>query len=99
MMYDVMGTQELQAGNACNFIVIHDFFDTYEHVQIFFKSVVKEHRGCQALVFNYPGQAGSRIAEGGGIGPQTAAERRAAAQHESGNPGAAAAAAGEGAWW
>ena len=34
--YEVMGTQELE-GNNVNFIVLHDFFDTMEGVQIFFQ--------------------------------------------------------------
>ena len=32
--YEVMGTQELE-GNNINFVVLHDFFDTMESVQIF----------------------------------------------------------------
>eukprot|EP00981_Chlorochromonas_danica_P008761 scaffold2312_cov165-Ochromonas_danica.AAC.1 len=42
----------------CNFVVIHDFFDTYDATAILFKQLVQRHNeGCQVLCFNYPGQA------------------------------------------
>ena len=57
--YEVMGTQELEGKNT-NFIVIHDFFDTFEGSQILFQRLVKRFVGCQVLVFNQPGQSDSR---------------------------------------
>jgi hypothetical protein len=57
MPYIVMGKFSLMV-NKCNFIVIHDFFDTYDSTSIFFKPIVQRHEeGCQFLCFNYPGQA------------------------------------------
>lgn len=44
--------------NKINFIVIHDFFDTFDSTGILFKPVVKHHDDkVQVLTFNYPGQA------------------------------------------
>ena len=57
--YEVMGTQELEGKNT-NFIVLHDFFDTFEGSQILFQRLVKRFVGCQVLVFNQPGQSESR---------------------------------------
>ena len=57
--YEVMGTQELDGQNT-NFIVLHDFFDTFEGSQILFQRLVKRYVGCQVLVFNQPGQSESR---------------------------------------
>ena len=57
--YEVMGTQELDGKNT-NFIVLHDFFDTFEGSQILFQKLVKKFVGCQVLVFNQPGQSESR---------------------------------------
>ena len=57
--YEVMGTQELDGKNT-NFIVLHDFFDTFEGSQILFQRLVKRFVGCQVLVFNQPGQSDSR---------------------------------------
>ena len=57
--YEVMGTQELDGKNT-NFIVLHDFFDTFESSQILFQRLVKRFVGCQVLVFNQPGQSDSR---------------------------------------
>ena len=41
----------------CNFVVVHDFFDTADATSLLFKPVVQHHPGCQALCFNYPGQS------------------------------------------
>lgn len=41
----------------CNFVVVHDFFDTADAISLLFKPIVQQHQGCQALCFNYPGQA------------------------------------------
>lgn len=57
MPYIVMGKFSLLV-DKCNFVVIHDFFDTYDGTSIFFKPIVQRHEeGCQFLCFNYPGQA------------------------------------------
>lgn len=37
-------------------VVINDFFDTYEKMQILFSDLCEKYYGCQILVFNYPGQ-------------------------------------------
>jgi hypothetical protein len=41
----------------CNFIVLHDFFDTVDSTSILMKNITAHHEGCQALCFSYPGQA------------------------------------------
>jgi alpha-beta hydrolase superfamily lysophospholipase len=69
--YEVMGTQELEGKNN-NFVVMHDFFDTYESIQIFFQRLVKKYVGCQVLILNTPGQGETRW---GSTGP-TAAEKK-----------------------
>ena len=69
--YEVMGTQELE-GNNVNFIVLHDFFDTMEGVQIFFQRLVKKYVGCQVLILNMPGQGDTKWSA---TGP-TAAEKK-----------------------
>ena len=66
-----MGTQELEGKNI-NFVVMHDFFDTFESIQIFFQRLVKKYVGCQVLILNTPGQGETRW---GNTGP-TAAERK-----------------------
>jgi pimeloyl-ACP methyl ester carboxylesterase len=58
--YLVLGKPDYQVRKV-NFVVLHDFFDTFEATQIFFKRVVSDHLGCQVLVLNYPGQAGTSI--------------------------------------
>ena len=68
--YEVMGTQELE-GNNINFVVLHDFFDTMESVQIFFQRLVKKFVGCQVLILNTPGQGDTKWSA---TGP-TAAEK------------------------
>jgi hypothetical protein len=42
--------------NHCNFVVVHDFFDTCDSTAISFKPIAQRH-DCQILCFNYPGQA------------------------------------------
>ena len=69
--YEVMGTQELE-GNNINFVVLHDFFDTMESVQIFFQRLVKKFVGCQVLILNTPGQGDTKWSA---TGP-TAAEKK-----------------------
>lgn len=57
MPYVVMGKFSMQV-EKINFIVIHDFFDTYDGTAILFKPIVQRHdEGCQVMCFNYPGQA------------------------------------------
>ena len=41
----------------CNFVVVHDFFDTADATSLLFKPIILHHGNCQALCFNYPGQA------------------------------------------
>lgn len=55
MPYVVLGSVPAEV-RRCNFIVIHDFFDTCDGTSIAFKPLVQRH-GCQILCFNYPGQA------------------------------------------
>lgn len=54
--YVVLGSMSLEV-KRCNFVVIHDFFDTCDATAILFKQIVQRHEGCQVLCFNYPGQA------------------------------------------
>eukprot|EP01038_Epipyxis_sp_PR26KG_P011234 gene11234-15074_t len=56
MPYMVLGKFSLTV-QRCSFVVIHDFFDTYDGTAILFKPIVHRHDGCQALCFNYPGQS------------------------------------------
>lgn len=42
-----------------NFVVVHDFFDTLDSTRLLWKPIVNRHMSCQALTFNYPGQAGT----------------------------------------
>ena len=54
--YVVLG-KRLKESRYFNFVVVHDFFDTYEAMQIFFQPLVEKYPGMQVLLFNYPGQA------------------------------------------
>ena len=56
MPYTVLGLLSYKV-LRCNFVVIHDFFDTADATTLLFKPIVQNHSGCQALCFNYPGQA------------------------------------------
>ena len=56
MPYELVGTTDLDDKTA-NLVVIQDLFDTYESMQIFLEAALRRRPGCQALVFNYPGQA------------------------------------------
>lgn len=56
MPYVVIGSMSLQP-SRCNFVVCHDFFDTYDGTCILFKSLAQQHPGCQIVCFNYPGQS------------------------------------------
>lgn len=40
-----------------NLVVVHDFFDTYERMQIFLQPLLSRYPGVQVLLWNYPGQA------------------------------------------
>eukprot|EP00752_Nemacystus_decipiens_P018599 g16677.t1 len=44
-----------------SFVVVHDFFDTFEKTFLLFKPLVLKYPGCQVLCFNSPGQAGTRV--------------------------------------
>ncbi|RYH28338.1 hypothetical protein EON65_12485 [archaeon] len=57
MPYVVMGKFSPNV-EKCNFVVVHDFFDTYDATAILYKQLVQRHsEGCQVLCYNYPGQA------------------------------------------
>jgi len=56
MPYVTLGSFSLNV-TRCNFIVIHDFFDTCDATAILFKPIAQRHEGCQIFCFNYPGQA------------------------------------------
>ena len=54
--YIVLGKLSVRP-KRCNFVVVHDFFDTLDATSLMLKQVTQRHDGCQALCFNYPGQA------------------------------------------
>lgn len=56
MPYVVLGNVSLEV-KCCNFVVIHDFFDTADATAIMFKQLVQRHGNLQVVCFNYPGQA------------------------------------------
>ena len=58
MPYEVIGKSEMEITKV-NFIVCHDIFDSCDMTKMLFLSLVKKHPGCQILLFNYPGQAGT----------------------------------------
>lgn len=45
--------------SACNFVVVHDFFDNVDKTEVFFRPITRQHLGCRVLAFSYPGQAGT----------------------------------------
>ena len=58
--YTVLGSARNES-KMFNFVVCHDFFDTCESAQIFFRPIVAKYPGMQVLVWNYPGQAFSEF--------------------------------------
>ena len=56
MPYIVMGNLSVSV-KRCNFVVVHDFFDTADATSLLMKNITQHHDGCQALCFNYPGQS------------------------------------------
>ena len=56
--YEVIGKSEMEI-TRINFVVIHDIFDSCDMTKMLFINLTKKHPGCQILVFNYPGQAGT----------------------------------------
>ena len=56
MPYTVLGNVSLDI-SRCNFIIVHDFFDTHDATAIACKPLVQRHSGSQVFCFNYPGQA------------------------------------------
>ncbi|KAF4135768.1 Ankyrin repeats domain-containing protein [Phytophthora infestans] len=56
--YAVIG-QPIGETVKCNLVVFHDLFDTLESTRVFFRPIVARNVGAQALLFNFPGQAGS----------------------------------------
>ncbi|KAF1778577.1 Alpha/Beta hydrolase fold [Phytophthora cactorum] len=59
--YAVIG-QPIGETVKCNLVVFHDLFDTLESTRVFFRPIVARNVGAQALLFNFPGQAGSSYA-------------------------------------
>ncbi|RLN67266.1 hypothetical protein BBJ28_00014760 [Nothophytophthora sp. Chile5] len=59
--YAVIG-QPVGEGIKCNLVVFHDLFDTLESTRVFFQPIVARNLGARALLFNFPGQAGSAYA-------------------------------------
>lgn len=57
--YTITG-QAVGGSPKCNLIVFHDFFDTMDSTKVFFRPILAKHVGARALVFNLPGQAGTR---------------------------------------
>jgi hypothetical protein len=41
----------------CNFVVVHDIFDSLAKTQLLLAPVLRSRAGCTALLFAYPGQA------------------------------------------
>lgn len=58
MPYTVIGEPTGQSVK-CNLIVFHDLFDTFESTRVFFRPIIARNVGAQALLFNFPGQAGA----------------------------------------
>lgn len=56
MPYIVLGNLSLDI-IKCNFVVVHDFFDTCDATAIALKPIALRHDGCQIFCFNYPGQS------------------------------------------
>lgn len=54
--YVILGQLTLNI-RRCNFVVVHDFFDSCDATAILFKAIAQRHDGCQILCFNYPGQS------------------------------------------
>ncbi|KAJ8599363.1 hypothetical protein CTAYLR_007016 [Chrysophaeum taylorii] len=59
--YEVLGDPSLDV-RSFSFVVVHDIFDTLDSTKIFFRRLAQRHAGCQVLVYNYAGQAGSSFA-------------------------------------
>lgn len=59
--YEVLGEPSLEV-RSFSVVVIHDVFDTLDATKIFFRRLAVRHAGCQVLVYNYAGQAGSSFA-------------------------------------
>ena len=47
-----------------NIIICHDIFDTLERFKIFMSPIVSQYPGIQVLLWNYPGQSYTKIADG-----------------------------------
>lgn len=56
IQYSVLGEYSVNS-DCCNFVVVHDFFDTCDATSILFKPITNRHPNCMVLCFNYPGQA------------------------------------------
>lgn len=56
MSYLVVGKSDVNLTHTC-FVVVNDFFETYETAQVLFRSVVSNEIGTQVLLLNLPGQA------------------------------------------
>ena len=51
-----MGTPDVDLKHV-SFVVLHDFFDTYESIQVLFRHIAANQIGTQVLLLNLPGQA------------------------------------------
>ena len=61
--YEVLGEASLTTSRH-NFVVVHDIFDTLDSTKIFFQRLLYRHPGCQILIYNYSGQAGTTFPTG-----------------------------------
>jgi len=67
--YEIIGEPSLEL-TSHSFIVAHDLFDTLDASKIFFQAIADHNSGCQILVYNYAGQAGTSFSadrDDGGI--------------------------------
>lgn len=74
MPYEIIGDPSLEV-RSHSFVVTHDLFDSLDTTKIFFQPLADQHSGCQILVYNYAGQAGTNfLSDGGGINPASHAQ-------------------------
>ena len=65
--YEIIGEPSLEL-TSHSFIVAHDLFDTLDASKIFFQAIADHNSGCQILVYNYAGQAGTSFSADRGDG-------------------------------
>lgn len=56
--YEILGEAALDI-KCFSLVVVHDIFDTMDSTRLLCHRLVQRHSGCQVLVYNYAGQAGS----------------------------------------